>query len=92
MNGLYSLQIERHVLGGLIRHQDVFAEIDAFVSEKDFFNDVHYTIFSVIKNCVYNQKKIDKVLLANQIKDLGVPQANALPQSTTTQPDELSLS
>ena len=60
MNGLYSLQIERHVLGGLIRHQDVFAEIDAFVSEKDFFNDVHYTIFSVIKNCVYNQKKIDK--------------------------------
>lgn len=72
MNGLYSLQIERHVLGGLIRHQDVFAEIDAFVSEKDFFNDVHYTIFSVIKNCVYNQKKIDKVLLANQIKELGV--------------------
>jgi replicative DNA helicase len=72
MNDLYSLQIERHVLGGLIRNQDVFAEIDAFVSEKDFFNDVHYTIFSVIKNCAYNQKKIDKVLLANQIKELGV--------------------
>ena len=72
MSDLYSLQVERHALGGLIKFPDIFAEIDAFVSEKDFFNDVHYTIFSVIKNCTYNQKKIDKVLLANQIKELGV--------------------
>lgn len=69
---LYSLQIERHVLGGLIKFPEIFPEIDGFLNEQDFFNEVHYTIFSVIKNIVYKNEKLDRVLVAEKIKNLGV--------------------
>ena len=72
MSKIYSLQIERHVLGGLIKHPEIFPEIDGFVTEKDFFNDVHYTIYNVIKSCAYQNQSIDKVILATKIKELGV--------------------
>ena len=32
---IYSLQVERHVLSGLLRHQDLFADIDVFDIEID---------------------------------------------------------
>ena len=61
MSKIYSLQIERHVLGGLIKHPEIFPEIDGFVTEKDFFNDVHYTIYNVIKSCAYQNQSIDSL-------------------------------
>ena len=72
MSKIYSLEMERHVLGGLINHPDIFPEIDGFVTEKDFYNDVHYTIFNVIKSCAYHNEAVDKILLATKIKELGV--------------------
>jgi len=69
---IYSLQIERHVLSGLIKYQDLFTDIDIFVSENDFYNDIHSTIYSVYKNIKYKGEKVDKVLLAEKIKNLGI--------------------
>jgi replicative DNA helicase len=69
---IYSVQVERHVLGGLIRNPEIFFDISKFISEKDFFNDVHSTIFSCIKDELNKNNKIDKVLLAQKIKNLGI--------------------
>ncbi len=69
---IFSNKIERHVIGGLLKHPDTFCEIDDFVSEQDFFNEVHYTIFSVIKNTIFKNEKIDRILIAEKIKNLGV--------------------
>ena len=69
---IYSLQVERHVLSGLLKYQDLFADIDVFLSENDFFNDVHSTIYSVFKNIKYKGEIVDKVLLAEKIKNLGI--------------------
>ena len=69
---IYSLQVERHVLSGLLKYQDLFADIDVFLSENDFFNDVHSTIYSVFKNIKYKGENVDKVLLAEKIKNLGI--------------------
>ena len=69
---IYSVQVERHVLGGLIRNPEVFFDISKFISEKDFFNDVHSTIFSCIKDELNKNNKIDKILLAQKIKNLGI--------------------
>ena len=30
---IYSLQVERHVLSGLLKYQDLFADIDVFLSD-----------------------------------------------------------
>jgi replicative DNA helicase len=69
---IHSLQVEKHVLGGLIKHPGAFSEVAPFVSEKEFFNDVHSTIFLVIRSCFEKQEKWDKVLLAEKIRNLGV--------------------
>lgn len=69
---IYSLQVERHVLSGLLKHQDLFADIDVFLTENDFYNDVHSSIYTVFKNIKYKGQNVDKVLLAEKIKNLGI--------------------
>ena len=69
---IYSNQGEGHVLGGLLKHPDVLPEIDSFVSAADFYNDVHQTIYCILREAVLNNEKIDKVLLATKISNLGI--------------------
>ena len=69
---LHSLQVERHVLGGLIQNQDAIAEIEGFVNDRDFVAQPHSTIFSCIVSSYLQKDKIDKVLLAQKIKNLGI--------------------
>jgi replicative DNA helicase len=72
MSNIYSLQLEKHVLGGLINHPDVFPEVDKFLSESDFFSEVHYTIFCVLRKSLLKNEKADKVILADQLKNWGI--------------------
>ena len=60
------------MLSGLIRHQNLFADVDIFLNENDFYHEVHSTIYAVYKNTLYKGEKIDKVLLAEKIKNLGI--------------------
>lgn len=69
---IYSLEIERSSLGGLIRNQDVFYEIDSFISEEDYHHSTHRTLYSVIKNILSKGEKIDKVLIVEKVKNLGI--------------------
>lgn len=72
MSKLYSLQVEKHSLAGLMRNPESFADVDRFVSDKDYYVDVHQTIFNCIKNSIISNQKVDKVLLAQKIKNLGI--------------------
>ena len=47
---LYSVRIEKYVLGGLLQHPDVLAEVDSYLTIADFYNEVHQSIYSVIRN------------------------------------------
>ena len=69
---IYSLQVEKHLLGGLIKYPDIFSDVEQFVNDQDFYNSVHQTIFCVLRDSILSQEKIDKVLLAQKIKNLGV--------------------
>lgn len=69
---IYSLQVEKYVLSGLIRHPASFADIENFISESDFINDVHYTIFCVFKETFNKGEQIDKVLISQKCKNLGI--------------------
>ena len=46
---LHSYNIEKHVLGGLINNPQVFADIEVFIGDKDFYSDVHNTIYCCIR-------------------------------------------
>ena len=69
---IYSLQIEKHVLGGLIKHPHIFPDVDLFLTEDHFHSPVHGTIYLVIRSSLANGEKIDKILIANKIQNLGV--------------------
>ena len=69
---IYSNQVEGHVLGGLLKHPDVLPEVDSFVNAADFYNDVHQTIYCVLRESILNNEKIDKVLVATKISNLGI--------------------
>lgn len=69
---IFSYQVEKHVIAGIFKNKDILCELVNFLSEKDFYNEVHSTIFLVCKNSFLNKQEIDKVLIAQKIKDLGV--------------------
>ena len=69
---IYSLRIEKHVLGGLIKNPIIFPEVERFINEYDFYSDVHNTIFCVIRDTLLKKEKIDKVILAQKIINLGI--------------------
>ena len=68
---MFSLQIEKHVLGGLLKNPELLADIEPFVSDKDFYNNAHVSIFKIIKNSILSQQNVDSVLVAQKIKDCG---------------------
>jgi len=72
MPNISSLKIERHVLGGLLKYPEVFFDVDKFVTTSDFVSKEHYVIYSTIKDILSSGRKLDKTLLAHQIKNLGV--------------------
>lgn len=69
---IYSLQIEKYVLSGLIKHPDAFSDIESFINENDFVNEVHYTIFCVFKETFNKGESVDKILIAQKAKNLGI--------------------
>jgi replicative DNA helicase len=69
---LYSIQVEKHVIGGLIQNPSIFTDVESFVSEKAFFVKPHDVIFSCIRSSILNNEKIDKVLLAQKVQNLGI--------------------
>ena len=71
-NPIYSKQIERHVLSGLLRNPQIFPDVDTFIGEKDFYKEIHATIFSIIRESLLKNEEVDKVLIASKIKNLGI--------------------
>ena len=69
---IFSHQVEKHTLSGILQYSQIFPDIDPFLTEKDFYQDVHSTIYSIIKETLNDNEKPDKVLIANKIKNLGI--------------------
>ena len=72
MESIYSIQIERHVLGGLIKNPKFFADIERYISEKDFVNEVHQTVFCVLRSAIIKNESVDTVIIAEKIKNIGI--------------------
>lgn len=69
---IYSIEVERHVIGGLLKNPQVFPEVERFLSEKDFYNDLHCALFCLCRDILTSGKQLDKVILAQRVKDAGV--------------------
>lgn len=69
---VFSIESERHSLAGLCRHPDIIYQIDSWFSDKDYYQEIHKTIYSVIRNILFNKRPLDKVLVAQEIANLGI--------------------
>ena len=65
---IYSLPVEKHVIAGCLKYPKSFYEIDSFVTEKDFYHDIHSVIFSVIKSSIAHGED-KKIALRNIRRD-----------------------
>jgi replicative DNA helicase len=70
-NQIRSVDIEKHVLAGFIKHPHSFFEVSHFISENDFSNG-HKTIFSIIRNQISKNEPLEPVIIAEKIKNLGI--------------------
>ena len=76
MSTIYSLRIEKHVLGGIINHPSCFFELDGHITHEDFYSEVHSVVFKVIKSILleggHSGSKLDDVVLSQKISNLGI--------------------
>jgi replicative DNA helicase len=69
---LHSIQSERHALSSLVKFPDLFPEVEGMTKEQDFNNETHAIIYRVIKNSFGQKEKLNSVLLAAKIQNLGI--------------------
>lgn len=70
-NKIRSVDIEKHVLAGYIKHPKIFFETSHLISENDFSSG-HKTIFNVIKNQILKNQPLDPVIISEKLKSLGI--------------------
>lgn len=69
---LVSLNLERQALAGFINFPNTLIELSSNITEKEFSNKVHCCVFSILKNSILAGEKIEKVILAQKVKELGI--------------------
>jgi len=72
---IHSYDLETQLLAGLIKYPDRYADISAFITEKDFWSEtskINRTFFLVLKQAIDNGEKIDEVVIAQRVKNYGI--------------------
>ena len=72
MSDLFSLQTEKYCLAGLLRSPEVFYDLSAMVSDKDFADPSHNIIFSAIAGSILKNETVNPTFIAKKIKDAGI--------------------
>ena len=69
---LYSVDLERHLLGGLINCPSSIAQIDGFLKESDFKTSEHAVIYSCIRQLLQEKQDLTVPILVNKVQNLGI--------------------
>ena len=72
---IYSYELEKQLLAGLLKDPQSLIEISNFISHKDFFSEaspLHATIFRVIKQSVDAGEEVDNIILAQRVNEVGL--------------------
>lgn len=68
---LYSQELEKLVLAGILKFPNSFHETSGFIEEGDFAHDINRIVFSVLRNAIHRNEPVDKTLIAQKILNLG---------------------
>ena len=72
---IFSYDLEKKVLSGILQHQHKWEEISMFLNERDFYSEdskVNISLFKLLKNALDNAENIDETILIQRINQLKV--------------------
>jgi len=72
---IYSYELEKQLLAGLLKDPPSLIEISNFIGHKDFYSEtsfLHATIFRVIKQSVDAGEELDNIILAQRVNEVGL--------------------
>ena len=69
---VFSAEVEKQLLAGLLNYPDKYVEIAAFVSSKDFFFEPNQIIYSFLKSDYESGNFVDEVILSERIRLSGI--------------------
>tara|TARA_R110002110_G_scaffold25106_3_gene93286 strand:- start:8921 stop:10459 length:1539 start_codon:yes stop_codon:yes gene_type:complete len=72
---IFSYDLEKRVLQGIMQHKERWEEISSFLSDNDFYSEdtkVNLSIFKLMRNSLDGAEKIDETILLQRIKQLGI--------------------
>ncbi len=76
---LTSLECERHALSGLFNNPKILSEIDVFYKDDDFQNKCHRSIFSIAKQTLLANERLEAAVIAQKLINLGVKFLDQIP-------------
>jgi len=77
---MYSIQLEQHIISGILKNPSSFFKLSQFLKSEDFSNPsgLNATIFNIISNSISNSQPVDPVLISQKIENLKISFENGL--------------
>ena len=72
MKIIFSPETESNCISALLRHPEIFPDIDNFISENDFQSKFHRKIYGIIRAYLTEGQEANIILIASKIKSLGI--------------------
>jgi replicative DNA helicase len=72
---IYSYELEKQLLAGLLKEPDALIEISSFISVSDFYSEqssLNSAIFRIIKQAIDAGDEVDEVIIAQRVNEVGL--------------------
>lgn len=69
---IFTNELEQQVLGGILNNKDLYIQSGSVLAQDLFAVEVNSVIFSVIQSSIVRGEDINRVLLANKLKNQGI--------------------
>lgn len=69
---VYSHEVERQFLAGLLKLPEKYSEVCSFINSSDFYSEVNQVLYSFIKSSYDSGDSLDHVILSEKIKLSGI--------------------
>jgi replicative DNA helicase len=72
---IYSYELEKQLLAGLLKDPESLTEISNFISTSDFYSEstsLNSTIFRIIEQAITANDEIDEIIIAQRVNEIGL--------------------
>ena len=72
---IYSYELEKQLLAGLLKDPESLTEISNFIGTSDFYSEstsLNSTIFRIIEQAITANDEIDEIIIAQRVNEIGL--------------------